>query len=66
MMTAKPPSGAHPLSVKSLQSSLSYLPFTGACHAPVISPMEKLSSGNSVELHVHPDNADGLLLVLPG
>ena len=65
VMTATTPSGAHPLSVKSLQSPLSYLPFTGACHAPVISPKEKLSIGSSAELHAHPDNADGLLLVLP-
>ena len=56
---------AYPPSVKSMQSSLSYLPLTGAWHAPVISPKEKLSIGSSVELHVHPGNADGLLLVLP-
>lgn len=65
-MTAKSLSGEHPLSKESLQSSLSYLQLTGSWHAPVISPKEKLSSGNSAELHAHPDNADGLLLVLPG
>ena len=66
VMTATTPSGTNPLSVKSLQSSLSYLSFTGAWHAPVISPKEKFAIGNSVERHAHPDNADGLLLVLPG
>ena len=66
VMTATTPSGAHPLSVKSLQSSLSCLQLTGAWHAPVISPKEELSTGNSEELHAHPDNADELLLVLPG
>ena len=64
VMTATTPSGVHPLSVKSLQSTLSYLQLTGAWHAPVISPKEKLSIGSSAELHAHPDNADGLLLVL--
>lgn len=64
VMTATTPSGVHPLSVKSLQSSLSCLQLTGAWHAPVISPKEKLSIGSSAELHAHPDNADGLLLVL--
>ena len=66
VMTAKSLSGEHPLSVKSLQSPLSYSPFTGAWHAPVISPKEKFAIGNSAELHVHPGNADGLFLVLPG
>ena len=66
VMTVKSLSGEHPLSAKSLQSSLSYLQLTGAWHAPVISPKEELSTGNSEELHAHPDNAGGLLLVLPG
>lgn len=66
VMTAKSLSGEHPLSVESLQSSLFYLQLTGAWHAPVISPREKLSTGNSEELHAHPDNAGGLLLVLLG
>ena len=66
VMTAATSSGAHPLSVKSLQSSLSYLQLTGAWHVPVISPKEKLAIGNSAEHHAHPDNADGLILVLPG
>ena len=65
-MTAKSLSGEHPLSTESLQSSLSYLQLTGAWHAPVISPKEELSTGNSEELHAHPDNAGGLHLVLPG
>ena len=65
VMNVATSSGAHPLSVKSLQSSLSCLQLTGAWHAPVISPKEKLSIGSSAELHAHPDNADGLLLVLP-
>ena len=64
VMTAKTPSGSHPLSVKSLQSSLSCLQLTGAWHAPVISPKEKLSIGSSAELHAHTGSADGLLLVL--
>ena len=66
VMTATTPSGEHPLSVESLQSSLSCLLLTGAWHAPVISSKEKLSIESSAELHVHPDNANGLLLVLPG
>ena len=65
-MTAKSLNGEHPLSTESLQSSLSYLQLTGAWHAPVISPKEELSTGNSEELHAHPDNAGGLFLAPPG
>ncbi len=41
VMTTKSLSGEHPLSVESLQSSLSCLQLTGAWHVPVIAPKEK-------------------------